>query len=75
MPKPFPSSRKKVPKNFIQYTGLAFQMLAGIGIATWGGYQLDKRWKLSFPLWVIILPLAALAVILWKIIQETKSDG
>ena len=68
------TSRKKSDRDFVQYSGLAFQMVAGIGIAAWGGYQVDKWWKITIPIGVICFPLIVLGVILWKILQETKRD-
>jgi F0F1-type ATP synthase assembly protein I len=56
---------KKVPKNsgnkglqdFGKYSGLAFQMIAIIGVMTWSGVKLDKVLGLSTPVFTIILSL------------------
>jgi len=58
-------NQKKVPKNqenkglqnFGKYSGLAFQMIAIIGLTTWGGVKLDKVLGLSTPVFTIILSL------------------
>ncbi len=58
-------NQKKVPKNqgnkglqdFGKYSGIAFQMIAIIGVMTWGGVKLDKVLGLSTPVFTIILSL------------------
>ncbi|WP_343701512.1 AtpZ/AtpI family protein [Chitinophaga sp.] len=66
-----PSSRKK-PYNLLwRYAGLAFQMMAAIGIALWVGYKLDQWIGMRFPLFMIIFSLLALALLLWRIVKDT----
>ncbi|MGX5817606.1 AtpZ/AtpI family protein [Chitinophaga lutea] len=68
-----PSSRKKKPYNqLLRYAGLAFQMMAAIGIALWGGYMLDQWVGMRFPLFMIIFSLLALALLLWQIVKDTS---
>lgn len=46
---------KKNPWNdYVKYSGVAFQMLAVIGIFVWGGIKLDQVLNTS-PLFVLIL--------------------
>ncbi|WP_298716279.1 AtpZ/AtpI family protein [uncultured Chitinophaga sp.] len=71
-----PSSRKKQkqkPSNLLlRYAGLAFQMMAGIGVALWLGYLLDQKVDMGFPLFMIIFSLLALALLLWQIVKDTS---
>lgn len=71
-----PSSRKKPkqkPSNLLlRYAGLAFQMMAGIGVALWLGYLLDEKVDIRFPLFMIIFSLLALALLLWQIVKDTS---
>jgi Mn2+/Fe2+ NRAMP family transporter len=64
-------------KDLRRYAGLATQMLACLGIAVFIGLKTDKWLRLSFPLLSWLLPLLALAAILYKIIKETspKNNG
>ena len=72
MPIPSNSPRREPRnKNVWRYAGLATEMLAALGIATWVGYWLDEKTGLPFPLLVIIFPVLALGVILWQIIKAT----
>ncbi|AWO00599.1 ATPase F0F1 [Chitinophaga alhagiae] len=67
-----PSSKKKPYNNQLwRYAGLAFQMMAAIGIALWGGYKLDQWTGMPFPLFMIIFSLLALALLLWQIVKDT----
>lgn len=49
---------KKEEKNpwndYIKYSGIAFQMLAVIGLSAWGGIKLDEKFN-SSPLFIILL--------------------
>ncbi|MGE7774316.1 AtpZ/AtpI family protein [Chitinophaga sp. NPDC101104] len=70
-----PSSRKKKqkPSNLLlRYAGLAFQMMATLGVAVWLGYLLDKKVDIGFPLFMIIFSLLALALLLWQIVKDTS---
>lgn len=68
-----PSSRKKKPYNLLwRYTGLAFQMLAAIGVSLWLGHLLDDWIGMRFPLFMIIFSLLALALLLWQIVKDTS---
>jgi hypothetical protein len=64
-------------KDLMRYTGLATQMLVGLGIAVFIGLKADKWLKLSFPILSWLLPLLVLAVIIYNIIRETgpKNNG
>lgn len=68
---PTASPGKKRFKPWIRYTGLATEMMAMLGIATFAGYKLDQwlQWKL--PVFLIIFPLLALALLLWRLIKAT----
>lgn len=55
----------------MRYAGLATQWMVMLGVACWLGYSLDFKWiGWKFPLFLILLPLAALGVSLWQLIKE-----
>ncbi len=54
-----------------RYAGLATQFLVGIGIAVYGGLQLDKWLKIKIPLAVWVLPLLLITGVIYKIIKDT----
>jgi F0F1-type ATP synthase assembly protein I len=59
------SSKKKNPKNqenkglndYARYSGMAFQMVAIIAVATWAGIKLDNITGFQKPVFTIILSL------------------
>ncbi|TWI81017.1 AtpZ/AtpI family protein [Chitinophaga japonensis] len=75
-----PSSRKKPPQEkkrnylLLRYAGLAFQMMATLGLAVFVGYKLDQRTGWSFPVFLIIFSLLALTLLLWQIIKDTRRN-
>ncbi|GAA4320868.1 AtpZ/AtpI family protein [Compostibacter hankyongensis] len=69
--KPETGNFKPETKSWIRYAGLGTEMLAMLGLATWLGYKLDRWMELRFPIFLLIFPLAALTVFLWKVIRAT----
>ncbi|MCX6260589.1 MAG: AtpZ/AtpI family protein [Bacteroidia bacterium] len=71
-------NQKKPPKNpenkglrdFGRYSGLAFQMLAIIGVMTWCGVKLDKVLGLSTPVFTIILSLLGVFAGIYTAIRD-----
>ncbi len=39
--------QKNQPKNFIKYSGMAFQMLATIALSAWAGIKLDEYYQVK----------------------------
>lgn len=77
-----PLSQKKLQKKpssdnknlVFRYAGLAFQMMASLGLAVFAGYKLDQRTGWRVPVFLIIFSLLALALILWQIIKDTRRN-
>lgn len=70
------SSRNKINTGWLRYAGLASEMMAMLGGATFLGYKADQWLEWDFPVCLIIFPFLALAVILWRLIKVTgKRDG
>ena len=72
-----PSSRKQNKnddsrKTLLRYAGLAFQMMATLGLGVFVGYKIDQRIGWRFPVFLIIFSLIALAILLWQIIKDTR---
>jgi len=65
------SGNKNKPSldSYARYSGLAFQMLAIIGIGTFGGVKLDQWLKLGFPVFTIILALASVFAAIYSAVK------
>jgi F0F1-type ATP synthase assembly protein I len=49
------SANKPNPaNNYVKYSGLAFQLLGGIGLSGWLGYLLDQYLQVSFPVFMLV---------------------
>ena len=58
----------------MRYSGLAFQMLAVLGLAIWGGWSLDQYLNLKFPAFTFSLLTAAIIGIIYKLIRTVSDD-
>lgn len=63
---------KSNSKLLLQYSGLAFQLLAAIGLAVYAGIYLDKWINTKFPLFLWLLPLTVIAGMIFKAIKDTS---
>lgn len=69
-------NKRYKPTPWLRYSGLATEMMATLAIATYAGYKLDQWIAWGWPLFLIIFPLLALALLLWRLIKATgKKDG
>jgi F0F1-type ATP synthase assembly protein I len=65
---------KKDVNNFAKYSGMAFQMLVTIGLFTFIGYQIDKRYKRDQPLFTALLGFVGVVVSLFMIIRSLTKN-
>lgn len=57
----------------MRYAGLAMQLFASLGIAIFLGLKVDGWLKLSFPLFLWLLPLLVIVGLIIKVIKDTDS--
>ncbi len=70
--------KKKNPKkqedkglnDYVKYSGMAFQMVAIIAIATWGGLKLDKIAGFEKPVFTIILSLLGVFGAIYSVLKD-----
>ena len=67
------NKQKSNKQILLEYSGLAFQLLAVIGIAVYAGLYLDKWIKIKFPLFLWLLPLIAIIGTIIKVIKDTSN--
>ncbi|MVM31525.1 hypothetical protein GO755_15875 [Spirosoma sp. HMF4905] len=56
--------------SFVQFSGIAFQMLGTIGLGVWAGMKLDAWQQNHRPIWTIILSLTAIGASLYLFIRQ-----
>ncbi len=80
---PDPSNRSAVQRNaaqrsaaqtYLKYSGLAFQLLAAVGLAAWGGIKLDKHLGNRFPFVTLLLVVLALVGSMFLLIRQLPKE-
>lgn len=71
---PTPTGQKPPSNSFLKYSGFAFQLLGGIGIAGWLGYLLDERLAWGFPVFMLLFMLMALAGMLYQMSRKLNEE-
>ena len=66
---PLKSTTEKTT-SFVQFSGIAFQMLGTIGLGVWGGMKIDEWQDNRRPVWTIILSLTAIGASLYLFIRQ-----
>jgi ATP synthase protein I len=72
---PLRKKNQKSPENkglqdFAKYSGMAFQMMAVIFLATWGGRELDKLAKFDTPVFTIILSILGVFGAIYSVLKD-----
>lgn len=77
MPQPTTNKSSKPTKSnrayLAQYAGLAFQLMAALGLAVFAGIKADGWLKLNFPLLAWLLPLLVLSAMFYRIYKDTSA--
>jgi ATP synthase protein I len=56
-------------RSFAKYSGIAFQMLATIGLSAWAGISLDRHFQTKNPWWTIGFMLSGVLLALYQVIR------
>ncbi len=62
-------------KLLVKYSGLAFQLVASLGLSLYLGLKLDSWLKFSTPVFVWVLPLLFLIIMMYQIIKDTSKKN
>lgn len=60
-------------KSYLQYSVMAFEMLAVIGLGVFIGVKLDKWLDLKFPVFTIVLGLLFLGISMFRIVKSLNA--
>ncbi len=66
------SDKKKPVNSYVKYSGLAFQLLAAIGVFGWLGYKLDQFLGLTFPAFMLLFGFLAFGAMMYQMYQSIK---
>ncbi len=71
-----PDQHSKKPQfdSYMQYTGMAFQLFAGILLGVWGGIKLDA-WLHTKPWFTVILSLFGIAAGMYSVLKPLLQNN
>ncbi|MBK9329627.1 MAG: AtpZ/AtpI family protein [Sphingobacteriales bacterium] len=69
MEKPTPPTNKQQARNWVAYSGMAFEMFAIIGVFTGIGFFLDKQFQTQ-PILILLFLFIGLAAAFYRIYQQ-----
>ena len=62
--------QKKPVNSYMKYSGLAFQILAAIGVFGWIGYKLDQYLNFEFPIFMLLFGFLAFGGMLYQVYKS-----
>ncbi|MEZ4878859.1 MAG: AtpZ/AtpI family protein [Chitinophagales bacterium] len=65
-----PLKQRNTVKDYLQYSGMAFEMFAIIGVFAAAGYFLDKRLQIKFPIFLLAFSMIGLFGALYRIVKS-----
>jgi ATP synthase protein I len=74
VPQPDKSPDSDRLRSFAKYSGLGFQMLAIIGLCTWGGLKLDEHFHNDRPWYTLGLMVFGLVAATYQIIRGVSRN-
>ena len=67
------SQKKKQIDTYIRFSGIAFQMIAVIGIFSYFGVWLDEKFPNSYSLYTVIFSLLGVVLAMYLVIKKVIS--
>ena len=74
-PEPSPNQKPKASNAYLKYSGLAFQLLAAIGVMGWAGYKLDQYLEIKFPAFTLLFGFIGFGGMMIQIYKSVKRDN
>lgn len=68
-----PKQYKRTSAYLLEYSGLAIQLMAALGIAVFLGMKTDGWLNLNFHLFAVVLPLLVITGLLIRVIKSTST--
>jgi F0F1-type ATP synthase assembly protein I len=73
-PEPSPSRKPSQSNAYLKYSGLAFQLLAAIGVCGWLGYKLDNYLGIKFPAFLLLFGFLAFGGMMYQIYRSINNQ-
>ena len=60
--------------SYARYSGIAIQMLAIIGLGTYGGIKLDEAYPNKYHIYTLVCSLASIAIAMYFVIKQVSNN-
>lgn len=67
---PSPNKKPSQYNTYLKYSGLAFQLLAAIGVFGWLGYLLDQYLVLKLPAFTLLFGFLAFGAMMYQLYRS-----
>jgi hypothetical protein len=64
----------KKSQGVLRYAGMATEWMLVLLLAVWAGHKADGMLNWKVPVFVILLPVAALIFLLWKLVKDVSKQ-
>lgn len=65
---------KKEANSYLKWSGLAFQLLGGMGVFGFLGYKLDQYLELKFPAFMLTFGFLAFGAVMHQVYKAVKNQ-
>ncbi|MBL7833705.1 MAG: AtpZ/AtpI family protein [Cyclobacteriaceae bacterium] len=65
---------KKEANSYLKWSGLAFQLLGGMGVFGFLGYKLDQYLELKFPAFMLTFGFLAFGAVMYQVYKAVKNQ-
>lgn len=75
MKKQKPPKKINSVNSYARYSGIAIQMMAIIGLGTYGGIKLDDYYPNKYHAFTLICSLSAIAIAMYFVIKQVSNNS
>lgn len=65
---------KKEANSYLKWSGLAFQLLGGMGVFGFLGHKLDQYLELKFPAFMLTFGFLAFGAVMYQVYKAVKNQ-
>lgn len=70
-----PPKEKSPYSTYVRYSGIAIQMIAVIGLGSYGGLKLDEIYPNDYHAYTLICSLASVAIAMYLLIHQVSGSS
>ncbi|MEX0290441.1 MAG: AtpZ/AtpI family protein [Flavobacteriaceae bacterium] len=70
-----PPRKSSSVNSYARYSGIAIQMLAIIGLGSYGGVKLDELYPNKYHVYTLVCSLASIAIAMYLVIKQVNNNS